>query len=814
MTDEADYRNITSEVRTPRFAVLIDENNPYWRTAVSSLIRIFSQTWGGKYFLIVPTDGKRIKDKYWELLEAYNPDSLGTYQSTLADLQEAHPERYASIKAKWRDGWKYDQDFDEWFEDQQYHGTVGRFEIETALEQELKNRLAPFHHGEHIADRLIRGRGHGLGYPFTEITKITPHAHRPIEKLVLPKHVDDLDLRALVLSGSGDLDKKAVEEYAKQGVATTTLPDDYETEGMVQAVMAGAVSSFRLFLRRSAGEQPSEEIGPWSPDEDYVRHMPFQASMLHLARYYRLDTHHDYQEPVVAVVGDTVEDFCLYYCLSRLHDGVYWLPKKWLEDCYRRDINNTRLYRKGRPQREHSENALIARVIVNLVFEGIGFGHGEKKIELRSASLSAGELKKTARLMDRVHWGGRGEFAQHTVVKGLAETSTSCVARVMEENNYSNQQEMVFIDGRSVGQVSTPKPKNFSLIDPAEHRWLTSLRISGYTAPSLPFLGRQIASTHESRVAIDGVVYLCPNIGYFGGDIDVTLVRPKLVMVPALDIMRQHFAEAGLDVQSSDKGNYLTDTIHRFGDLATAAAFIRESSRRAILDLFLVNKSADDGYVVYLQEEQRAFVNYDGVHKCVGSEAAQIIDELVGRDVLKRGLVLLCNRCRLASWYDLANLTARFTCRRCGQAQQFTKANWKSPEEPKWYYALAETVYQCYKHNSHLTILALDHLRARSKESFQYLPEIDVIDFPRQDERHEIDIACFVDNLIVIGECKTGELRANHVNKYEALARALPRRPDEIVFATSNTGVSEAFHARIDGMVGGSILTAKELLGE
>jgi len=27
-----------------------------------------------------------------------------------------------------------------------------------------------------------------------------------------------------------------------------------------------------------------------------------------------------------------MEDFCLYYCLSRLHDGIFWLPKKWLDE--------------------------------------------------------------------------------------------------------------------------------------------------------------------------------------------------------------------------------------------------------------------------------------------------------------------------------------------------------------------------------------------------------------------------------------------------------------------------------------------------
>jgi hypothetical protein len=284
------------------------------------------------------------------------------------------------------------------------------------------------------------------------------------------------------------------------------------------------------------------------------------------------------------------------------------------------------------------------------------------------------------------------------------------------------------------------------------------------------------------------------------------------VMVPGLDIMRQYFEEAGLKIQPSDKGNYLTDTISRFGDLAAAATFIRDPKTRAILDLFLIEQSADDGHVVYLQEERRAFISYDGVSRCVGSDAARVIDELVGKDILKRGLALLCNRCRLASWYDLAHLTKDFTCRRCGQTQQFTKANWKSPDEPRWYYALAETVYQCYTHNSYLTILALDHLRARSKAGFEYLPEIDVLDFPSQGEKHEIDIACLVDNLIVIGECKTEALRPRDARKYEALAAMLGRRPDDIVFATSLDQVSEAFQARVDAMLGASVLTANDLI--
>jgi len=801
-------------VRTPRFAVFVDENNPYWRTAVAALVRIFSQTWGGKYFIIVPTDGKRIKDKYWELLEAYSPDQLGAYRVTLADLQEADPTRYEATVAAWRKDWKFDQDFDEWFKEQQYLTSIGDFKIGNALEQELKNRLAPFHPADHVVqDWLIRD--HGTSFPFTNVTDINLHAHRPVKKLVLPKPTDDLDLRAMVLSQSGDLNKPALDEYAKQAVSSTVLPSAYKTEDMVESVMRGSVDPTDLKLKKALADALQDEPGAWSPDEDFVGHMPFQASMLHLARYYRSDIHRDYQEPVTVVVGDTVDDFCLYYCLSRLHDEVFWLPKKWLDECERRRVNNLRLHRRGRPTRDYSENARVASAVVRLAYRVIKFGHSEKQIELRSMSLSTDDLKRSVAAMDRNHWGARGELTSHARVVVLADTSTECVARVIEENNYMNQQEMVFINGKSVGRVATPKPKNFSLVDPASHRWLTSLQISDYTPPHLPFLGSQVALTHESRIATDGIVYLCPGIAFFGGDIDVNLTRPELVMVSAREILRQYFAEAGLEIRPSDKGNYLTDTISRFGGLSPAANFIGDSKTRGILDLFLITKSAKGGYVVYLQEEKRAYISYDGVKNCVGEDtAARVIDELVGKDILKRGLIFLCTRCRLSSWYSLADLTTEFTCRRCSHRQQFTKTNWKAPEEPRWYYALAETVLQCYTHNSYLTILALDHLKGKSKDSFQYLPEIDVINFPAQGDMHEIDIACLVDGRVVLGECKTERLRPSHTDKYEALAKALVRGPDEVVFATSHEQVSQAFLQKIGGIPRSSLLTGKDLMNE
>jgi hypothetical protein len=808
MIGEADYRSITSSVRTPRLAVLVDEENPHWQMVVTSLIRIFSETWGGKYFLIVPTDGKRIKDKFWELLEAYSPDYLGSYLFTLADLQEADPAKYAATKSRLQKSWTHGQDFDEWFNKQEYHVRVRDFKITADLELQLKNRLAPLHISEHVVrHRLVRDQG--LGFPFTKIIDINPHAHRRVVEVVLSKPISDDNLRTLMLSQAGDLSQSAMEEYRGQGVNFKTLPTEYPDERLAESVLRGSVDMSGLSLQKAFRDETDDTS--WMPAEDFVKHMPFQTSMLHLAKYYRVDTHRDWEEPVTLVIGDTIDDFCLYYCLSRLHDGTYWLPHAWLAEAERRRTNNARLYRKGREPKPYTKTARVAGMIARQAYREVGFGDTKKRVHVRSMSLGTDELKRSVDIMDRAAWTLTAEFKNRSEIPEPSSTSTDCIARVMEENNYFTPQDMVFIRGKSVGRLQTPKPKNFSHIDPATHKWLTSVDISDYAAPVLPSLGRQIADTYESRVAADGVAFLCPGIATFSADIDANLTRPSLAIVEAEQILKQYFAESGLEINPSDKGNYLTDTISRFGGLEAATDFLAAPRTRAILDLFQVKKSTQGGEVVYLEEERRAFVSYLGVKDCVEEDAVRMIDELVGKDILQRGLIFRCLRCRLSSWYSLASLSARFVCRRCGFDQQFAKQNWKLPDEPRWYYALAETVNQWYTHNSDLTIVTLGHLKKGSKRSFQYLPEIDVVNFPAPGEKQEIDVACLLDSKIVIGECKTEALLPKHADKYEALARRLLRRPDQIVFATSQRSVSDAFRSKVDNMRGGTLLLRDDL---
>src|SRR2546429_5447557 len=110
MEQQASYRNVSLSVRTPRFAVLIDKEHPQWHAHIEGIIQAFTQTWGGEYFIIIPTDGKTIDEKFWEILEAYSPDKLGRYVTSLLDLEDAEPAQYQKLKEDHKKAWELESD--------------------------------------------------------------------------------------------------------------------------------------------------------------------------------------------------------------------------------------------------------------------------------------------------------------------------------------------------------------------------------------------------------------------------------------------------------------------------------------------------------------------------------------------------------------------------------------------------------------------------------------------------------------------------------------------------------------------------------
>ncbi|MFE5374151.1 hypothetical protein [Streptomyces mirabilis] len=802
---EPTYQNITATVRPPRCAIFISKNSEYWKTAANVAITQASQVWGGRYFLIVPTDGEKIEGKFWELLEAYSPDHLAVCNLTFTDFEEANPDRYAEIKQFHKNSeqtkdWS-DVEFEDWFTGSAAQSQVDELTISESLNKELIYRLSPFHHSDAVDQHLTSTSG--FGYPFTKIAKIISATTRHIGLVRLPPVISDPTFKLLIHSETGVGSSEYIDEISEAGFTTKRLPDTYKLTNVLTHVQGSQ--------RPYSGEHEEPHL-----DETFLPNTPFGLSMLHLGQYYRADNHRSDKEPVVLILGDTVEDFCFYYSLSRMHEGVKWLPQAWLRS-YTKARNTARKRREqGQEVEPFTLEQQSGRDLVSVVSSLIRYGHSAKSVQLCSMSLSQRQLVSYRTQIGRLSYFEPDRFASKIECVSVESVSTSCVLRVYETDNYVNHRSMVFVDGKSVSPFATPKPKSFNAIRLPDHYWLTSLQIEGYQPPSLPTLGPKIANLHnsttESRVANDGIAYLCPNSMILGSDLDAILVRPKIEMLDTMTLFDTYFEGVGVKVRYSDKGNYFNDTLRRFGGLDATGKFIKAAATRSILDKFMSRKVAEGGNIIYLENDQRAYLNLDAIAGSLSDEkaAADLVDDLVGNQVLQRGYIFQCERCRLISWYGIDALTTEFTCNRCSLSQQFTRGHWRNPVVPHWYYKLSETIYQFYRNNSHLTAQVLYKLKGESKSAFHYAPEIDLLNFPRRGKSREMDVACIVDGAIVFGECKTDSLKTEALEKFAALAKMPLRNPARVIFATTQP-VSDEFKEQMSKVPNAELMVRSDL---
>lgn len=506
-----------------------------------------------------------------------------------------------------------------------------------------------------------------------------------------------------------------------------------------------------------------------------------------------------------------------------MHEGVHWLP-----DSFLKDANDKVSANEGRSTEEREKFTEVEEFSASMItayFSKVGYGHEQKRISIVSVSLNDEQLQERKLWMNNISWlskvqlSGARDFLDSVVVTSLSELSVHCVGRVIETGNYANQQDIVFQDGKSVSRLNTPKPKHFSYVDPTKHRWITSINIDRYCPPVLPFLGQEIfeslPASYDTRVAIDGLAYMCPHIAYFGGDIDVNTVRPTLRLVDENKIFAQYFQYSGYDIELSDKGSYLKDTIERFGSLQATAEFFRLKQNRDLFDQYrYTTDTTNDDVAFHLDTEKRAYLSLDAFSRTLGdsARATALIDELTAKDILHRGFIFHCFRCRLAAWYGLGEVSREFKCKRCDFVQPLSQRSWKQTEEPRWYYRLVETVYLFYDSNSYLTALALAKLRQQSKEAFHYICEANIKNYPKQGEQKEIDILAISDGKLILGECKDCKPKAKDLGKYQWLQSKLKIKPDRFLLATTETAVSEEVNNKLAKIGNADVLLRSDLM--
>jgi hypothetical protein len=789
-------KRIFTSVRPARVAVFLYQDDPNWQSTCIRIIEFFSAAWGGGYNIIVPTDGKTIPQQFWQILDIYDADYFFFYYHTGKDVKLNEPEKYAQWVEKElehfvKTGPVSDIDSARKQIDEALMRSQLTSQPSAELRSQLIKKLAPFHFEDHAFEGGI-SVGSVPNYPLAPLTKLLPNVEHPARIVTYePKYGGLYPL--WITSVTGSQTEEMTAEFNALGVLTETTPaDNYGPVDLFVSPIEG--------MRRA----------------QYQLVTPFDLSNIDTGLYQPVRAMAR-NEPIVLVLGDTLADFCLYYSLARLRHSVIWLPLTFLRS--QSETGGHRTLLDGYV--DHLKNAA-----------SISQRQRDPKYTLVSASADKDHFDSAIRALDEAGYGRSNLIGESVTVGPDLRTLLQHPLRLYERDNVFRPSPLAISETAVLDFFETPKPKNFNRIDPYENRWITEINIPAHQLPRNHHIGQWVVRhptslSNTARVAKSGISYFCPNSAYFGGDIDTSLVRPTVHIPDAFQTFEYLFDREGYSASTSDKGFFARDTVQKFGNLSTVGSLLRPTAMREMLLKFLdhlkpAQGAHDEGAVL---NDKRRYLNLPTISKYLGSDkAAQAaIELLLTAQVLQRGFIFKCRLCRNADWFSLDEVSQSFKCKRCGRTQGISAQNyWYGEHEPGWFYKLDEIVYQFLRHNGYVTLLALDYLKRKAKESFLYTPDMELTKHGATDVIMELDILCIPDGVMSIGEAKKEDRLGSSkreeietVQRYNRLAEQIGA--ESLVFATFADSWSDRTQAYIaDNVIERDVilLTRSELVDE
>ena len=644
----------------------------------------------------------------------------------------------------WRLLKRYDPD---WIA--RYRDTVS---VSESLSAELTARLCL---AQPIGQHLDVIWPDNIGWPLTQI-----HECLPDDGVVTPvrdlKIKGDLLAQTLLYAWSGYLHKGEREGLERNGVQIV----DEEVD-----LAAAKANLHRL----------TDDL--WRPpyrrtDAD----LPLRLSLQYLGPY---STDTPDRHALIAVCGDTLEDFALFWTLRALRGtwsspNVVWIP---------------RLYDKD--QRDEIAGSLwpyLAQAVTGKLSEL----WGDKRVLATSLSVPVSSLD------------GLGGVLDDAAVIRLANEQTRSVTvdpsdlgqllpyetHYWELNNTPRENGSVvqFLDGRGLAILDTPIPKKVTVTHESNMRWMVDAEVERLRVPMRPSLTRLLIEPEplsDFRVSRLGATYQAISaLSLPHQTVEAKVVRPRLRLPTDWQVFEALAAEAGLSLTLSDKGGYERELVRMVGGLDKLGSQLRHGGIIRTLLRFIdktPNKKGvfDEGVVI----GDRRYLSLDDVTKLWDDdqEPRKLVDRYLQDGVLQRGMLIRCPHCRKSDWYPLRELSDKVACHRCSREHVFAA-------DAAVYFRLDEIAAQVLEKNSHIPLLALNHLRRRPNRSFLYSTACEVRRDGEDGEKPwlEIDLLAVVDGDLVIGECKRGnKLQASdktQLNKYVDLCARL--RADRFVVAT------------------------------
>jgi hypothetical protein len=160
---------------------------------------------------------------------------------------------------------------------------------------------------------------------------------------------------------------------------------------------------------------------------------------------------------------------------------------------------------------------------------------------------------------------------------------------------------------------------------------------------------------------------------------------------------------------------------------------------------------------------------------------ADLVDALAGltaRGVLLMGVEARCPSCGYRAWHHIDDAKQTLRCGGCN-------ASFPMPPEPRWHYRLNSLARAAYAEHGLLpVVLVLGQLHMDARSAFLFAPCLDLFETDGRGPLGDLDIAAILDGQFVIGEVKQSRDLFDEATfvKMEGIARRL--LPDVLLFAS------------------------------
>jgi hypothetical protein len=532
---------ISTSVRPGRVAIFVDANDKEWQTTCLRAIEYFTRMWGGFGNIIIPTDGKEIAPLFWDILERFDPDYLKAYRRTYQDVELQDPDKFEQFYqrqlASWEQhiGEKTHPVAAQQIRDDLRREGISPFGVSAELQHQLKDRLAPFYFEKYVLEAGPVTATSIPRHPHTDIVDILPYCDHP-NRILRLREPAKIVPTLWWASAFGAINPRLETQLTDLSIGSVEFGG---TQDEIRQLIDLAVQGYEDI-------QSTAFLAGGSVDElhEILRACPSRLSMVGLG-YYRSSSARDWEETAVAVAGNTIQDFGLYYALSRIRPRVVWVLPSLTEDAMASHAPEPSV--DERFQFVHALNRLAR-----------GDGHHPSGLTLISATLSDSELQRVAGRFREVAM----MEVQSCIVGSASAQISNFPIRHFEANNASIMRSVTVPDDDVIPLFETPLPKNFQRVNPSKHRWLTELAIANYHLPRHYALGSWLMgdpyfSTKDVRVSSEGPTYFCPsNFICSGTSAELSVPRPSIRIPEPLELFRQLTIRAGFSCESSDKGVY------------------------------------------------------------------------------------------------------------------------------------------------------------------------------------------------------------------------------------------------------------------